>query len=132
MVGSGQSRGGVEIAKFNEWGGYNKDGSFGFDKNRPGWAKPVHDLLVENKVSIVVKGHDHLYVKQERDGIIYQTVPQPSHPGDKVNSNIEYGYLSGKVVGGSGFMKVSTSTAGIKVDFVKYDGTIADSYLKNA
>lgn len=132
LVGDAQSRGGVEIAKFNEWGGYNKDGSYGFDKNRPGWAKPVHDLLVENKVSIVFKGHDHLYVKQERDGIIYQTVPQPSHPGDKVNSNIAYGYLSGKVVGGSGFMKVSTSTAGIKVDFVKYDGTIADSYLKNA
>ena len=48
-----------------------------------------------------------------------------------MNSNIEYGYLSGKVVGGSGFMKVSTSTAGVKVDFVKYDGTIADSYIKN-
>lgn len=132
LVGDAQSRGGVEIAKFNEWGGYNKDGSFGFDTNRPNWGKPVHDILVENKVNIVFKGHDHLYVKQERDGIIYQTVPQPSHAGDKVNSNIEYGYLSGKVVGGSGFMKVSTNQSGIKVDFVKFDGTIGDSYSLSA
>ena len=132
LVGDAQSRGGVEIAKFNEWGGYNKDGTYGFDQNRPGWAKPVHDLLVENKVSIVFKGHDHLYVKQERDGIIYQTVPQPSHPGDKVNSSEQYGYLSGKVVGGSGFMKVSTNGSGVKVDFIKHDGTLADSYIKSA
>ena len=131
LVGDAQSRGGVEIAKFNEWGGYNKDGTYGFDSNRPGWGKPVHELLVENKVSIVFKGHDHLYVKQELDGITYQTVPQPSHPGDKINSSIQYGYLSGKVVGGSGFLKVGTSTSGIKVDFVKHDGTIADTYARS-
>jgi len=132
LYGNAQSRGGVEIAKFNEWGGKNRDGSEGFAANRPGWAKPVHQLLVENGVDFVFKGHDHLYVKQELDGIIYQTLPQPSHPGDKVNSAIEYGYLSGKVVGGSGFLKLTTNSSSIKVDFIKFDGSIADSYVKNS
>lgn len=132
LYGNAQSRGGVEIAKFNEWGGLNRDGTPGFESKRPGWGKPVHQLLVENGVDIVFKGHDHLYVKQELDGIIYQTLPQPSHPGDKVNSAIEYGYVTGKVVGGSGFLKVTTSNSGIKVDFVKHDGSILDSYVKNS
>ena len=130
LYGNAQSRGGVEIAKYNEWGGLNRDGTPGFDTNRPGWGKPVHQLLVDNGVDIVFKGHDHLYVKQELDGIIYQTLPQPSHPGDKVNSANEYGYVTGKVVGGSGFLKVTTSSDSIKVDFIKHDGTILDSYVK--
>jgi len=128
LVGDPQSRGGVEIASFNEWGGKNKDGSYGFDQMRPGWGKPIHQLLRENKVSAVFKGHDHLYVKQELDGIVYQTLPQPSHPGDKINSGIEYGYLSGKTVGGSGFIKVTTSEKLARVDFILYDGKVGDSY----
>jgi hypothetical protein len=95
---------------------------------RPGWGKPIHQLLKENGVSIVFKGHDHLYVKEEMDGIIYQTLPQPSHPGDATNSAIPYGYGAGKVIGGSGYLKVQTNSTEAKVDFVKYDGTIADSY----
>ncbi len=131
LVGDPQSRGGVEIAKFNEWGGNNKDGSYGFESNRAGWGKPVHQLLLDNKVGIVFKGHDHLYVKQELDGIIYQTLPQPSHPGSKIDVT-QYGYLSGKGVGGSGFLKVTTSSTDVKVDFVSFDGAILDSYKRLA
>ena len=130
LVGDAQSRGGVEIARRNEWGGANSDGTPGFEKNRPGWYKPVHELLVEHNVSFVFKGHDHLYVKQELDGIVYQTLPQPSHPGDKVDPT-QYGYLSGKAVGGSGFLRVTTSGSTAKIEFVKFDGSIADSYEKS-
>ena len=129
LVGNAQSRGGVEIAHLNEWGGKNNDGSAGFDQYRPGWGKPIHQILLENKVGFVFKGHDHLYVKQELDGIIYQTLPQPSHPGDKIDVK-QYGYLSGKGVGGSGFLKVRTEGNSAFVDFVKHDGTIADSYSR--
>ena len=129
LVGNATSRGGVEIAKLNEWGGNNVDGSYGFDKNRPGWGKPIHELLKEFKVGFVFKGHDHLYVKQELDGIIYQTLPQPSHPGDKIDVN-QYGYKSGKGVGGSGFLKVSTEDKTATVEFVKFDGSIADKYQR--
>jgi hypothetical protein len=131
LVGDPQSRGGVEIAMKNEWGGKNNDGSDGFAVNRPGWGKPIHQLLIDYKVGFVFKGHDHLYVKQELDGVIYQTVPQPSHPGDKINVN-QYGYISGKGVGGSGFLKVSTSGNAAQVDFILFDGKVADSYTRSA
>ena len=131
LVGDAQSRGGVEIAKYNEWGGLNKDGSSGFAANRPGWAKPIHQLLLDTKVGFVFKGHDHLYVKQELDGIIYQTVPQPSHPGEKLDVS-QYGYSSGKGIGGSGFLKVSTEGKIARVDFIKFDGAIGDSYTRSA
>ena len=129
LVGNATSRGGVEIAKLNEWGGNNVDGTYGFDSNRPGWGKPIHQMLLDNKVGFVFKGHDHLYVKQELDGIIYQTLMQPSHPGDKLDVK-QYGYLSGKGVGGSGFLKVRTDANVAYVDFIKYDGSVADSYSK--
>lgn len=129
LVGNAQSRGGVEIAMRNEWGGQNNDGTYGFDQYRPGWGKPIHQILKENKVGFVFKGHDHLYVKQELDGIIYQTLPQPSHPGEKIDVK-QYGYLSGKGVGGSGFLKVRTEGKTAFVDFVKFDGSIGDSYSK--
>ena len=130
LVGDPQSRGGVEIAGKNEWGGKNVDGTYGFDTNRPGWGKPIHQLLIDYNVGFVFKGHDHLYVKQELDGIIYQTLPQPSHPGDKINVN-QYGYISGKGVGGSGFLKVSTSGNTATVDFILHDGKVADSYSRS-
>ena len=131
LVGDAQSRGGVEIAMYNEWGGKNKDGSEGFDSNRSGWGKPIHQLLLDNKVGFVFKGHDHLYVKQELDGIIYQTLPQPSHPGEKLDVT-QYGYLSGKAVGGSGYLRVTTEGRVVTVDFIKFDGSLGDSYSRTA
>jgi Calcineurin-like phosphoesterase len=106
------------------------DGTYGFDSNRPGWGKPIHQLLLDYKVGFVFKGHDHLYVKQELDGIIYQTVPQPSHPGEKIDVK-QYGYISGKGVGGSGFIKVSTSGPVAQVDFITFDGKVADTYTRS-
>lgn len=129
--GDNQGRGGTELARLYEWGGYNIDGSYGFDKNRHGWGKPIHELLVDNKVQIVFKGHDHFYAKQELDGLVYQTVPQPSHPGDKINTATEYGYVNGKIIGGSGHLLVTVEGDNVKVEFK--DATekelILDSYI---
>jgi len=126
--GDNQGRGGTEFAKLYEWGGYNLDGTYGFDTKRAGWGKPIHQLLVDNKVEAVFKGHDHFFAKQQLDGIIYQTLPQPSHPGDKIDTAKEYGYLSGEILGGSGYLRVKITDSGIVVDFVKYDGSIVTSY----
>lgn len=128
--GDNQGRGGVELAKLYEWGGNNIDGSYGFDSNRPGWGKSIHQLLVDNKVEIVFKGHDHFYAKQELDGVVYQTVPQPSHPGDKINTAEEYGYLNGDIIGGSGYLNVSVSPEAVKVNFIGFSGSILASYSK--
>ena len=80
-------RGGIEAADKYEWGGKNADGSWGFADHRPGWPMPIHQLLVENDVTIFFHGHDHLFVKQDLDGIVYQEVPQPSYASyDKTDS----------------------------------------------
>jgi hypothetical protein len=42
------------------------------------------------------------------------------------------GYTSGKGVGGSGFLKVSTSGNQAKVDFILYDGQVGDTYIRTA
>lgn len=127
--GDNQGRGGVEFAKLYEWGGNNLDGSYGFNTYRPNWGKPIHQLLVDNKVNAVFKGHDHFFAKQDLDGVVYQTLPQPSHPGDKINTATEYGYLSGKIIGGSGFLNITVSSNGVNVDFVGANQKTLYSYL---
>jgi predicted phosphodiesterase len=113
-------RGGVEVAHLYEWGGQNADGSSGFAQQRPGWELPIHQLLVKNQVTAVFHGHDHLFVKQELDGIIYQEVPQPSASrANGTNSATEYGYLSGDVLGGGGYLRVSVLPDSVSVDFIR-------------
>ncbi|WP_068545681.1 metallophosphoesterase [Thalassotalea crassostreae] len=123
------ARGGREAAQYFEWGGDSLNGDNEFKKHRPDWEKPIHDLLVENKVTMVFHGHDHLYVKQELDGIIYQEVPQPGHGGrGNTRSALEYGYKSGKLLGSSGHVQINVSEDEVKVDYVKSSGDIAHSY----
>jgi 3',5'-cyclic AMP phosphodiesterase CpdA len=126
--GDNQGRGGTEKANLYEWGGNNLDGSYGFDTKRQGWGKPIHQLFVDNKVDVFFHGHDHIYVKQELDGVIYQLVPQPSHPGDSINVASKYGYISGEILGGSGYMRVKITSTVATIDFVKADGSVASSY----
>lgn len=116
-----QCRGGAEAAPFYEWGGKNADGSDGFKQNRPAWPTPIHQLLVQNKVSIVFHGHDHFYAKQGLDGIIYQEVPQPGYSGNgkAPRSAAEYGYKSGTILGSSGYMRVLVGATKAKVEFVR-------------
>lgn len=127
-----QCRGGVEVASLYEWGGKNADGTDGFAAHRQGWAMPIHQLLVTNHVNAVFHGHDHLYVKQELDGIVYQECPQPGDPRGNTRSASEYGYNSGVILGSPGYLRVTVSTAGVLVDFIRVrsDGTsaVADSY----
>jgi predicted phosphodiesterase len=111
-------RGGAKPAAYMEWGGKNADGSEGFKQNRPGWEMPLHQLFVQNGVNIVFHGHDHLFVKEELDGIIYQEVPQPGHPSGGTRSAEEYGY-SGVILGSSGHLRVEVSASEARVDYVR-------------
>lgn len=80
---------------------------------------PIHKLLVANKVDVVFKGHDHFFANQELDGVIYQTLPQPSHSGDKITTATEYGYTNGKIIGGSGHLRVTVTAAKAKIEFIR-------------
>jgi len=139
----GESRGGVKLAKGFEWGGYEKDGTrWTFDTNRPGWEMPLHQLFVENNVTIFFQGHDHLFAQEELDGIIYQTVPMPSDSSYMIGMNDNSYAFSGNIVPGSGHLRVEVSTERVQVDFInavlpgdegpeKKNGEIAFSYSIN-
>lgn len=109
-------RGGIVNVPYLEWGGKNSDGTNGFAKNRPGWALPIHALFVKHHVSAVFHGHDHLYVKEEADGIIYQEVPQPGHPNGHTRSAEDYRY-KGEVRPASGHVRVTVSKDEAKVEY---------------
>jgi hypothetical protein len=118
--GDKDGRGGTEKANYYEWGGSNLDGSNGWTVNRPGWYKPIKDLLKEHQVTIFFHGHDHLYDKQEMDCLVYQEVPQPSLPNFMgVPQAMDYGYLNGTIIPNSGHLRVSVAPSGIKVEYVR-------------
>lgn len=138
------SRGGVAIAKNFEWGGQNTEGVFEFPQKRPSWEMPIHDLLVKNHVSAVFHGHDHLFAKEELDGMVYQLVPQPgTQQYDNVRSAEEYGYIHGDVLGSPGHLRVTVAGNTATVEYIRaalpedgrqgrHNGEIAYSYILNA
>ena len=118
--GAADARGGIEFADLYEWGGHNADGSYGFDAHRPGWGKPIHQLLVDNHVTAVFHGHDHVYVKQDFDGIVYQEVPQPSVTlYNNEHLATDYGYTHGVVLSSSGHLRVTVGANGVTVDYIR-------------
>lgn len=118
--GTAEGRGGVEVANLYEWGGNNLDGTPGFASKRPGWYKPIKDLLKEHRVNIFFHGHDHFFGKQEKDCLFYQECPQPSHPNfSSVNYADDYGYFEGQIQPNSGHIRVDVSPEGVKVDYVR-------------
>ena len=122
------ARGGVEAAPFFEWGGKNLDGIDEFAVKRPGWPAPIHQLLVRNHVNIVFHGHDHLYAKQDLDGIVYQEVPQPGDPKGSTRSAAEYGYTSGVILSSSGHLRVTVSADRATSEYIRTDRSVAHSY----
>ena len=119
LSGDQAARGGVEVAALNEWGGKNPDSSDGFPQHRPGWDAPVHSLLFRNGVAAVFKAHDNFYARQELDGIVYLTVPQPSFAGnDRIRDLENYGYKRGKFLGNSGHMRVTVSSEQVKTEYI--------------
>ncbi len=120
MGGGGtEARGGTEVAHLFELGGKNADGSYGFDTNRPNWGKPVHELLKEYNATIFFHGHDHFYGKQDKEGIVYQEVPQPSVRNISSVTGLEYGYIDGVLLASRGFLMVTVSPENVKVEYVK-------------
>jgi hypothetical protein len=116
---NGYGRGGILLANKFEWGGYNNNGTtWGFTTNRPGWAMPIHQLMVQNHVNIFFQGHDHLFAQEFLDGIVYQEVPMPS------DSTYMIGYLAnadaytGVKLNGTGHLRVTVSPDMAKVEYV--------------
>jgi hypothetical protein len=113
----GGGRGGVELASDFEWGGANGNGSPGFAANRPTWAAPIHQLFVANKVTVFFQAHDHLFVRQQLDGVTYQSLPNPAdNTYTAFNSDA---YRSGDKFANSGYVRVTVSPASVFVEYVR-------------
>ena len=113
----GTGRGGIELATRFEWGGLGNKVAWDFAANRPNWASPIHQLMVANKVSIFFQGHDHIWVKQQLDGVIYQTLPEPADPFYALyNADA---FLTGDKFSNTGYTRVTVSPETVKVDYVR-------------
>jgi hypothetical protein len=103
---------------YYEWGGYNWDGTWEFDTERPGWETPIHQLMVANGVSAFFHGHDHEYAYEVRDGIVYQLVPQPGNTGYGFGLYSESDPYTIKVLPSPGHLRVTVSPTQATVEYI--------------
>ncbi len=116
----GETRGGKITANLFEWGGYETNGTtWGFTANRPGWAMPIHQLMVKTGVNIFFQGHDHLYAKEEVDGIVYQEVPMPSDSTYIIGTRDNGDAYTDLKIDASGHIRVTVSATNTTVDYVR-------------
>ena len=126
-------RGGAATTDEFEWGA----GPIAIGNQRPDWSDStsIHDLMVENGVTIFFHGHDHVYAMEVVDSMIYQECPQPndidySSGFDEYNNND-----STVMVNNSGHIRVRVSADYVQVDYVRAylpthgtNGTIGHTY----
>lgn len=117
----GQGRGGITNAKLFEWGGYDgKNGTtYNFPNKRPGWAKPIHQLFVDNGVNIFFQGHDHVFAHEVLDGVTYQAVPMPSDSTYMIGKLANADAYTSDTLDGTGHIKVTVSSECLKIDYIK-------------
>lgn len=113
----GTTRGGIEQTSYYEWGGRGRNGSDEFRQRRPGWEMPIHHLIVKHGVTIFFQGHDHVFARQELDGVIYQTLPEPADPNYALY--FQDTYRSGDLWPNSGRVRVSVSPEKLQVEYIK-------------
>jgi 3',5'-cyclic AMP phosphodiesterase CpdA len=124
------TRGGVAIAPYREWGGLNSEGVNTFGTEQPGWLMPIKDLLEKYHVDVVFHGHDHFYAREQLGGVIYQLVPQPGQPKARMSSKqaAGWGYTTGTALPSPGFLSVEVTPQAATVSYVQ-SGTVVDSYV---
>jgi hypothetical protein len=115
-------RGGANAVPYVEWGGDNDDGTtWAFNVRRPGWANPIHRLMVQNGVTAFFHGHDHEFAYEKRDGIVYQLLPMAA------DASYGYGFQNYhetdpytiRVLPNSGHLRVTVSPSQATVDYVR-------------
>ena len=121
-------RGGAIAGTYVEWGGNNENGSgypSAFTSRRPTWPKPIHQVLVDNKVSAVFHGHDHQFVYETRDGIVYQEVPSAGGAAafGGVYSEGDHGsYNTIEILTNPGHLRITVAPTQATVDYIATTG----------
>jgi hypothetical protein len=114
-------RGGANAVPIGEWGGHDVDGTWSFDKKRPGWGVPIHQLLIDNHVTAFIHGHDHQFALEKRDGVLYQEVPMPSDVGysNGFGRYLQNGPYTIKVLPNSGYLRFRVSPSDVTIEYVR-------------
>lgn len=128
----GCGRGAAAIAHSYEWGGYNARGTaYEFPSRRPGWSMPIHRLLAVYHVTVFFFGHDHLFAREQLDGVVYQSVPNPAddtytafnrdaYDPDAISfpgANYDPGF--GVIMANSGYLRVTVSPQNVRVEYIR-------------
>jgi len=118
---SGQGRGGITNAKLYEWGGYDgpNGNTYSFPSQRPGWAKPIHQLFKDYGVNIFFQGHDHVFAHEVMDGVTYQAVPMAADSTYEIGKLANADAYTADTLDGTGHIRVSVSPQCVQVDFVR-------------
>jgi hypothetical protein len=73
--------------------------------------------MVKTGVTIFFQGHDHLFARQEKDGVIYQEVPNPADA--TYTAFNEEAYRSGDRHPNSGYLRVNVASDRATVEYVR-------------
>lgn len=133
----GTGRGAVEVADGYEWGGHDRRGNDVFRSKRPTWPLPIHQLMVKTGVTVFFQGHDHLFARQEKDGVVYQETPNPAD--DTYSTFNADAYRSGDILPNAGHLRVRVTPDSARVEYVRsflakdetarqHDGDVAFAY----
>lgn len=116
----GWDRGGIGPAHYFEWGGYAGNGTtFSFPNKRQGWDMPIQQLFETYGVDIFFQGHDHLFAREELNGVVYQEVPMPSDSTYTLGMVANADAYTADTLEGSGHLRVNVTPQCITVDFVR-------------
>jgi hypothetical protein len=104
----------------SEWGGATPDAAQEFATHRPGWDRPLHEVLADAGVIAFVHGHDHQFVfEPPLDGVAYVTVPQPGNANYKLVFNDVPVHPEATVLPNAGFVRFSVTDRGLGLDYVR-------------
>jgi len=117
----GYVRGGGLAVPYFEWGGNNANDTWGFNTERPGWGdESIHQLMVDNNVSAYFHGHDHQFVHEERDGIVYQLAPAAGMDGYGFDLYDASPYVvSGGNLPSAGHLRITVAPDETTVEYVR-------------
>ncbi len=125
--GHSYGRGGTEVVDWEvankptfEWGGQDESGAEMFADARPGWGHgPIHDMLVQHGVNLVLHGHDHFFALQQHDRIVYLLCPRPMDAAYEYGAMEAGGYGEGLLLPNSGHLRFTVSPDDIVVEYVR-------------
>ena len=88
-----------------------------------------HDLFVQYDVDLVFNGHDHYYYRTVRDGIYYVVTGGGGASLYGVNKTSETWQIGDIGYKEHHFCNISVNATHIRVEAIKQDGTLLDSFL---